>query len=133
MAEISKVGTPSISTALPDGGDKVTGLLAGEALGAGDACYILAADGKVYRSTGASIAAAAKVRGFAARPAVAGDPVTLFVRANWRYGTGLSPGADVYLSGAVIGGLADAPSTGGTAPVGFVVDATRIHLVRSSY
>jgi hypothetical protein len=133
MADITKAGTPTISSTLPDGADKITGLLAGEALGAGDACYIKGSDGLVYRSTGAAVAAAAKVRGFAARPAVVGDPVTLITRSNWRYGTGLTPGTDVYLSGATVGGLADAASTGGTAPIGFVVDATRIHLFRSSY
>jgi len=133
MADILKAGIPSISTALPDGGDKVTGLLAGETLAAGDACYIRAVDGLVVRSSGAAVGPASKVRGFAARPAVAGDPVTLFSRANWRYGTGLVPGTDVYLSGATVGGIADAASTGGIAPVGYVIDATRIHLKGSSY
>jgi len=41
-------------------------------------------------------------------------------------------GADVFL-GATAGLLADAASTGGTAPIGYVVDATRVHLWQSKY
>jgi hypothetical protein len=52
---------------------------------------------------------------------------------NFRYGAGLTPGATLYLSGTVAGGLADAASTGGTAPIGFVIDATRIRVWAARY
>src|ERR1051325_7509641 len=126
MAAISKVGTPTISTIGPCNGRRVgSNLFAGETIGAGDPCYIKASDGLVYRSTGAAANAAAKVRGWAAAGYVAGDPVTLYEAVEMRYGSGMTPGADVFL-GATAAALADAASTGGTAPIGFVVDATRI-------
>lgn len=128
MAEIAKSGTPSLSTALPGPENTIGGLLAGEAIAAGDACYIKN-DGKVWRATGAAANAAARVRGFAAREASSGEAVTLLRDVTFRYGAGLTPGADVFLSGTVDGGLADAASTGGTDAIGFVVDATRIRLV----
>ena len=63
MAEISKAGTPSLSTVLPDAANRIAGdIFAGENLGACDACYISASDGKVYRSNGASVAAATSRR-----------------------------------------------------------------------
>jgi len=107
--------------------------MAGEAIAAGDACYVKAADGLAWLSTGAAANAAAKVRGFAAAAAAVGEAVTLYSGVNWYYGAALSPGADLFLSGATAGALADAASTGGTAPVGFVIDATRVHLHRSGY
>lgn len=132
MAEIAKSGTPSLATTTTQV-SSLAGLLAGEAISAGDACYIKAADGKVWKATGAAANAAAKVRGYAAQDASVGEAVTLLWNVRMRYGAGLTPGANVYLSGTVAGGLADAASTGGTAPVGFVVDATRIHLNQSAY
>lgn len=133
MAAIAKSGTPSLSTVNPGPEHRITGLVAGEDLAAWDACYIKASDGLVYKSTGAAANAAAKVRGFAFVAAQAGEAVSLYFDVNVRYGAGLTPGADVYLSGATAGALADAASTGGTAPIGFVVDATRIHLTQSGY
>ncbi len=35
----------------------------------------------------------------------------------------MNPGAQLYLSGTVAGGLADTASTGGTTPIAFVVDS----------
>ncbi len=128
MAEISKSGTPSLSTTLPGPENMLSGLVAGEAIAAGDACYIKN-DGKVWKATGAAANAAARVRGFAAKAAAVGGAVTLLRDVNMHYGSGLTPGADYYLSGSTAGGLADAASTGGTAPIAFAVDATRIRAV----
>lgn len=135
MAEIAKTGTPSLASLLPNGADNLSGLIAGEALGAFDACYIKQSDGKVYKSTGAAINAAAKVRGYAQFATAAGEAVTLLKNVRVRYATDLSAliGANVFLSGTVVGGLADAASTGGTAAIGFVVDKTRIQLNESNY
>lgn len=131
MAEIAKSGTPSLAT-LTTQVNSMAGLLAGEAIAAGDACYINA-DGKVYKASGAAANAAAKVRGFATQAASQGEAVTLAWNVRFRYGSGLTPGINVYLSGAVAGGLADAASTGGVNPIGFVVDATRIFLRQANY
>jgi hypothetical protein len=132
MAAIAKSGTPSMSSVLPPQNNQIAGLLAGAAIAAGDACYINSS-GVVVLSTGAAANAAAKVRGFAAAAATSGEAVTLVWDVNFRYGAGLTPGADVYLSGTTAGALDSATSTGGTAPIGFVVDATRIRLYQSRY
>jgi hypothetical protein len=133
MAEIAKSLTPSLASVTPPQSSTIVGLLAGEAIAAGDACYIKAADGRVWRSSGAAVAAAAKVRGWAAAAAPVGEAVTLYTDVNFRYGAALSPGADYFLSGTVAGGIADVASTGGTAPIGYAIDATRIRVWASRY
>jgi len=131
MAAVTKSGTPSLSTLLPCPAHQLSGLIAGEALAAGDACYIKGADGYVYKSTGAAANAAAVVVGFAAQGYAAGAGVTLFHGVTFNYGSGLTPGAVYYLSGTTAGGLDTATSTGGTTVIGFAVDATRISVQRS--
>jgi hypothetical protein len=131
MAQVAKSGTPSLSSVLPPSSQRISGLLAGEAIEAGDACYIKS-DGRIWKSTGAAANAAAKVDGYAATSAPVGEAVTLYFDVNFRYGSGLTPGARVYLS-ATAGTLSDAATTGGTAPIGFCVDSTRIHLWQSRY
>lgn len=130
MAEIAKAGgaTGPASILLP-ANDKICELLAGEAIATYDACYIKASDGRVWKATGAAANAAARVRGFAAKAASAGEAVTLLQNCTVGYGTALSPGADYYLSGTVAGGLADAASVGGTAVIAFAVDAQRVKLL----
>lgn len=132
MAQVAKSGTPSLASLLPNGADELAGLLAGEALDWFDACYIKS-DGTVWKSTGAAANAAAKVDGYAASATAVGEAVTLYKNVRVRYGAGLTPGTRLYLSGATAGTLADAASTGGTAPIGFVVDATRVYLDKSNY
>lgn len=129
MAEITKPATSSMCTDTPPNNCKLgDGLLAGEAIAVGDACYIKS-DGLVWLATGAAANAAARVRGFAAKPAAAGEPITIMHAVNFGYVTGAALGADLYLSGTVPGGLADAASTGGTSPIAFVVDANRIRVL----
>lgn len=132
MAAVAKSGTPSLASVLPPANTKITGLVAGEAIAAGDACYVKS-DGKVWLATGAAATAPAKVRGFAAEAAAVDQAVTLFHDVVFKYGSGLTPGADYYLSGTTAGGLDTAASTGGTAPVAFAVDATRIYVMPSRY
>jgi len=131
MADVAKSGTPSLATATTQV-NSLSGLLAGEALAAGDACYIKS-DGKVWKATGAAANAAARVFGYACAAASVGEAVTLAWDVRFRYGAGLTPGANVYLSGATAGALADAASIGGIEPIGQVVDATRIHLWQSRH
>jgi hypothetical protein len=73
------------------------------------------------------------VDGYAAVAAPSGEAVTLVFDVNVRYGSGLTPGARYYLSGTAAGGLDTATSTGGTAPVAFAIDATRVRLLQSRY
>ena len=133
MAEISKSGTPSICTATPCPAHTVAnGITAGEAIAAGDACYIKN-DGKAWKATGAAANAAAKVDGFAAKAAAVNGAVTLYTDLEWHYGSGLTPGTALFLSGTVAGGVADAASTGGTGVIGRVVDANRVRLWAGRY
>lgn len=133
MAAIAKSGTPSLCSSLPPQSQQLAGnLRAGEALAAGDACYI-ASTGLVMKSTGAAANAAAKVRGYAAEACAINEAVTLFFDVNFNYGAGLTPGIDIFLSGTTAGGLDTVASTGGTAPIGYAVDATRVHLMPSRY
>lgn len=131
MAALAKSGTPSLCTVLPDASHKITGLRAGEAIAAGDACYVKS-DGLVWRSIGTAVNAAAKVDGFAAMAAASGEAVTLVFQVNMQYGAGLTPGARYFL-GAAAGGLDTAATTGGTAPVAFAIDGTRICVFQSRY
>lgn len=136
MAAITKtVNGPSLASMLPAHNDTLSALFAGAALGSYDACYIKASDGLVYPSTGAAANAAAKVRGYASRKCGIGDPVTLYFDVEVQYcdASGLTPGADIYLSGSTAGGLDTATSTGGTAPIGFAVTDQRAYLFQSRY
>jgi hypothetical protein len=121
MAEVAKFIIPSLATKLPCDAHRTHNLFPGEDLAAGDACYISATG--VRRSTGAAVAPAAKVDGFVMMDyKVAGNqPVTLYHGVEVAYGAAtLIPGTRFFLSGTVIGGLADAASTGGTAPIATV-------------
>jgi hypothetical protein len=132
MADIAKSTTPSLSTLQPwPGSGKLPTLYAGEALAAGDACYVKS-DGLVWRSTGTAVAAAAKVHGYAPMACGVGDAITLVFSVTFRYGAGLTAGTAIFLS-ATAGAIADAATTGGTSPIGFVVDATRVYLRQSTY
>jgi len=129
MAEIAKNGGPTVSSVVPPQSDMITGLLAGESIAAGDACRINAADGLVYRASGAAANANARVSGFAAVAAALNDPVTLLTNGNFAYGSGLTIGAMYFLSGTVVGGLADAASTGGTKAIAYSLDGYRIRIL----
>lgn len=128
MAEITKPTVASLASPLLQAANKISELLAGEAIGVCDACYIKS-DGKVWLATGAAANAAARVRGFSAKPASVNEAVTLLEGCIIGYVTGAALGADLFLSGTVPGGLADAASTGGTSPIAFVVDALRIKIL----
>jgi hypothetical protein len=134
MADVAKSGTPSLASVLPPANQKINGLLCGEDIAAGDLCYIKS-DGKIWRSTGAAANAAAEVVGMALLPAkvAQADAVTLIADVAVQYGSGLTPGAKYYLSGATAGALADAASTGGVKPIAFAIDTTRIFIMRSRY
>lgn len=124
MAVITKTGTPSCATRLPAAENTLTGKVAGEAITAGDPCYV--AGSTVMRSLGVAANAAAYVDGFADVDAQIGDAVTLFRGGvMMRWGAGLTPGTDLYL-GVAAGTLDTAATTGGLVPVARTFDATTI-------
>lgn len=131
MATVAKSGTPSLATALPCSAHQISGLVAGEAIAAGDLCYV-ASGGTVMKSNGTLANAAAKVDGMALQAAAIGEAVTLYFDVNVRYGSGMTPGTRLYAQ-TTAGLISDAATTGGTAPIGFVVDATRIRVWQSKY
>lgn len=130
MSALTKVGTPSLASLLPPANNKICDVLAGEALGAFDACYIKGSDGKVYKSTGAAATAPAVVDGYAAKAYASGAPVTLFFDVEVQYATGMTPGTNFFLSGTTAGGLDTATSTGGTRPCARAKTATVLLLRR---
>jgi hypothetical protein len=131
MAEITRV-TPSLASHGPSTAYQVgSGLVAGEALVAGDCCYIKS-DGLVWKSDGSAADALAKADGMTPVAASVGEAVTIYRNCDFHYAAGMTPGARLYV-GATPGLLDTAATTGGTAPVGFVVSATRIRFVGSNY
>lgn len=128
MAALTKSGVPSLATPLPPATNRFPGV-AGEAIAAGDACYIKS-DGLVWLATGAAATAPAVVWGFALIAAAVGDAVTIAWGIRMSYGAAMTPGTPYFLSGTTAGGLDTAASTGGTAVVARAVDATRLELVR---
>jgi hypothetical protein len=132
MAAVAKSGTPSLSTRNPCPGHYVgSNLLTGEAISAGDPCYVKS-DGKVWRSIGTTADAAAKVDGWAAGAAALGEAVTLLTDVEFHWGSGMTPGARLYLS-LTAGTLSDATTAGGTGAVAKAIDATRIRVWASTY
>jgi len=123
----------SLATRQPGAEHVITGLLAGEAIQAGDACFIKSTDGRIWRSTGAAANAAAVVDGWAAENVIPGEAISLYKNVNFNYSAaGLTPGTFYYLSGTVVGGIADAASLGGTAPIARSLDASRL-FVKTSF
>jgi hypothetical protein len=131
MAAVTLTGTPSLATTVPCHAHNISGLLAGEAIGAGHLVYIKS-DGLVWKANGTSANAAAKVRGMVLVATAVGEACSIVFDVNIRYGAGLTPGADLYLS-TTAGLIEDSATTGGSAPIGFVVDATRIRVFGSRY
>ena len=126
MAEITKA-PQGITSILPPAANQHSNLKAGEALADLDFVY-LKSDGKLWLATGAAANAAALAIGVTMFTQV-GESAPVYHGVTVRYATGMTPGARLYVSGTVPGGLADAASTGGTVPVAIVIDATRIYVL----
>jgi hypothetical protein len=109
---------------------RISGLIAGEDLQACEAVYVKS-DGKVWRANGTAANAAARVRGFAAMNALAAqtDAITIMHSCEVAWANTLTPGADLYLSAAVPGGLSTTATTGGAAAIAYVKDANHIVLL----
>ncbi len=121
MPSVAKVGKPSLVTAVPPTSCNLSGLHAGEAIAAGDACYIKSADGLVYRSNGTVASDPSNVvDGFASSDCPLGGAISLYYGVRFAYGAGMTPGTFLYLD-TVPGGLNTAPTAGGVAPIARVV------------
>jgi len=134
MANVSKTGTPTISTPAPTKESLLTGLLAGEALAGGDAVYVKTSDGALWIATGAALNEAAEAIGLVCTPASAGEPATVALFGSgimFGYGpnvsgTATAAGTALYLGTG--GALANAATTGGIFPVAWAVGDGRICL-----
>lgn len=133
MALVSRASDVSLDSSTGMFAPQLTGLLAGEAIDAGAACYIKTADGKVYMSNGTAANEAAEFIGIAAAAASIGRAVTVFgLGARFRYAaSGLGPG-DKYFIAATAGRLDTAATTGGVNAVARAVNATDIVIIRAS-
>lgn len=133
MASVTRAPDASLDA---DSGLRTPHVLAGDLYAGQDLspvapCYIAAADGRVYMSTGAAANEAAKFDGFTAKSYRAGQPVTLYgAGAMFRYSAGtLTPGQDLYV-GTAAGALDTAATTGGTVPVARAINSTDIRCTR---
>lgn len=138
MSEIVRTGVPSPATRAPGHECFTSGLFAGVAIAAGDACYIKGSDGTVNLADGTAADEKAIVAGYAMKAASIGEAVTLGRGFNLAYGpkivtTPVSPGVPLYLSATVPGGLADAATTGGINPVAYVVDTDGRMFIKSDW
>lgn len=122
MALVTRSASASVDASSAALAPQRTGnLYAGEALDACAACYIAAADGKVYMSNGTANNEAATFDGFTPRACAAGEPVTLLgIGTRMRYGTGLTVSQLLFVA-ATAGRLDTAATTGGLTPVAKVL------------
>jgi hypothetical protein len=128
MALLARVADASVDASTAMFAEQVSGLVAGEAIDACAACYIHS-DGTVRMSNGTSANAAAKVDGFSAQRAAAGQGVTLFGRGTrMRYGSGLTVGALYYLA-TTAGRLDTATTTGGQTALVKAITANDVRVV----
>lgn len=129
MALLAKAADASVDTSTAIKLPSISGKTAGEDIAACAPCYIKAADGLIYLSNGTAANAAAKVDGFSAQAAKAGQGVTLFGPGlRMRYGTGLTPG-DLYYLGTTAGRLDTAATTGGTVALAKALDSTDVLII----
>jgi hypothetical protein len=127
VANIAKVGWPTSSSIGVDQDRSLGGLVAGEDIGPADCLYV-GADGKVYRCDATAGAAGVKTRfrGNARQYARAGEAVTIARGQLFPWGSGLTPGKDVFLSLTVVGGIDDAAAYTGAPAVGYCWDTQHV-------
>lgn len=100
---------------------------AGAAIAAGDQLYLKASDSLYYPATGAALTAPGIIVGQAARASAIGEAVTVTRGQRFWYSSGMTAGAQLYLSASVAGGLATVATTGGVSPAGYVLpDGCRV-------
>lgn len=130
MADVTRTN-PSLDAATGQFADQISGLVCGEDIAAGDACYIKGADGAIYKANGTAADEKAKCAGFAPKAAKSGEPLTLYgpgARFQYDSAAGLTPGKPLFIS-ATAGALGDAATTGGTVPVAKAITTTDIVVI----
>lgn len=130
MADITRSAAPSMDASTGMFAPQITGsFYAGEALDSVAPCYIKAADGLVYMSDGTAADERAKFDGFTPKAYRVGDAVTLFgVGARFRYGSALTPGQNMFISGTT-GRLSDVATVGGTVAIARAINTTDIRVL----
>lgn len=129
MATVTRASAPSLDLSTGMVALQLPGLVAGEDLSAGAACYLKTADGKVYQSNGTAANEAAEFAGFCPAETKAGEAVTLFsLGARFYYGSGLGAG-DKYFVDTTAGRLSTVATTGGLTPVAMAVSDTDIVVI----
>lgn len=129
MALVTRSADASMDVSTGQFAPQITGLYAGEDIDPAAPCYINS-DGKVYMSNGTAANAAAAVDGFCPRSAKSGQPVTIFGEGTrFKYGSGLTPGATLYV-GATKGRLDTAATTGDSTGCVKCVNTTDIVVLR---
>jgi len=132
MALVTRIALASIDLTSAMFAAQIADLLAGEAIDVAAPCFIKSADGLLYMSNGTADDEDAEIVGFSASPASAGQPVTVFGKgARFRYGSGLTPGAQFFIA-ATAGRLDTAATTGGLIAVAQVLTDTDIRVIRDS-
>jgi hypothetical protein len=129
MALVTRIATASMDLSSAQFAHQIPGLVAGEALDIAAPCYI-DTDGLVYLSNATAVDKEAQICGWTPRAYLAGEPVTLMGEgARFKYGSGLTPGAVLYL-GATNGRLDTAATTGDAVGCARVVSATDVEVFR---
>lgn len=127
MSLVTRSADASIDASTAMVAPQITGLVAGEDLDVAAPCYIKS-DGTVHMCNGTAGDVEAVLAGFTPRAVKSGQPVTLYsAGARFRYGTGLTPGAVLYIA-ATDGRLDDAATTGDAVGVAQVITTTDIRV-----
>lgn len=126
MPDVTKRSRPSLDASTGMVADQIPALIAGEALSAVSPCHIQA-DGLAYLSVEGD-----PLDGFTPKAYTMGEPVTLFGKGTrFGYGSGLTPGALLYLS-ATPGRLSDAAVAVEAEPVAKAISASDIRIIRDA-
>ena len=109
---------------------QISGLLAGEALFTGAIVKIDPTTNRVFKANGTAADINAQIAGVVARAAQVGQAVTILGSGTrFRYSSGLTPGAKLYL--ATTSGQADSAATTGDAVGVFrVINDTDVQVIR---
>lgn len=131
MPQITVSATCSLDANSGQKSGYISGLFAGEAISAGEACRIDPVTGLVMLAVSTELVDALPAyAGFAVRNYGLGDAVTLFkAGARLDFSAGMTPGDLLYVS-AVAGELADAPVVAGDHAVAMAINPTDVFILR---
>lgn len=130
MAAVSKSGTPSLASKLPAYENQIAGIADGD-IEAGDCLYVSGVDTRYGQPKLKAAGKANKVDWWALHAAKSGEPIQGARNVRLHYGSGLTPGADYYVSGSTPGALVDAPASSGNPVVASAVTDTIIEVFKA--